>query len=114
MAQWTRVMLILALPMMVATECPARASVQVDDPKASMTLTGSSAALDAFLRSAQKQRHAWVVEKRWSKADGSQSVRLRWPDLPSLSDVASIVWLAQAARANGLAISNTQVVETQP
>jgi hypothetical protein len=106
---------MLMMPMVVSQGCATQGSLAtVDDPTTGLTLSGSSIALDAFLRSAEGQRHAWVVEKRWSKDDESQSVRLRWPQRPSPLDVGSIVWLAQAAQAYGLVISDTKIVETQP
>jgi hypothetical protein len=86
----------------------------MDDPTTGLTLSGSSGSLDAFLRSAETKPERWVVEKRWSRQDGSHAIRLRWPKRPAPFDAGSIVWFTQAAQANGLVISDTEIVDTQP
>jgi hypothetical protein len=85
-----------------------------DDGTTGLTVSGSGKSLDAFLRSTNVAPHKWVVEKRWAKADGLQLVRLRWPHRPTPSEVGELVAVAQAARANGLSISDTEILETQP
>ena len=112
MFRWTRSLMLLMLPLVHG--CATNRSVAVDDPTTGLTLSGSSGSLDAFLRSAETKPHRWIVEKRWSKQDGSQAMRLRWPERPAPLDVGSVVWLAQAAQANDLVISDTQIIETQP
>ena len=113
MRRWTRPLVMLMLPL-AAQGCATNESVAMGDPATGLTLSGSSGSLDAFLRWADSQPHRWVLEKRWLKEDGSQVIRLNWPERPAPSDLGSIVWLAQAAQAKGLVISDTQIVETQP
>jgi hypothetical protein len=112
MLHWIRLLIMLMLPL-AAQGCASNDSVAMGDTATGLTLRGSSGSLDAFLRSADTMPHRWVVEKRWLKEDGSQAIRLRWPERPAPSDLGSIVWLAQVAHAEGLVISDTQIVETQ-
>jgi hypothetical protein len=91
----------------------ASATTTGDDPTTGLTVSGPSESVDAFLLSAQSEPHKWSLERRWSTADGSQSVRLRWPTRPAANDVGAIVALIQMAEANGLAISDSQIVETR-
>lgn len=85
-----------------------------DDPTTGLTLSGRSQSVDSFLASLQTEPHRWFVVKRWIREDGSHSLRLRWPGRPAPSDVASIVTLVQTAQENGLAVSDTKIIDTQP
>ncbi|MCH8616525.1 hypothetical protein LZ016_10485 [Sphingomonas sp. SM33] len=103
-----------ALLVMLTLGCTTKTASASDDPTTGLTLSGSSSSISAFLAAAKGRPEKWTVEKRWSKSDGTQAVRLQWPNRPGPSDVGSIVALVQAAQANGLVISDTQIVETQP
>ena len=94
--------------------CKTKRAAVPHDPTTGLTLSGPRNSLDAFLRSAEDVPHKWTVERRWFKDNGSAAVRLRWPNRPAPSDVGGIVALVQAAQANGLTISDTQIVQTQP
>jgi hypothetical protein len=87
-----------------------KANAEVIDPDRELTLSGSGDGLDAFLRSAKRKPHRWEVTKRWTLSDGSHAVLVTWPDRPGFGDLAQIVWLTQAAREEGLRISETNIV----
>ena len=115
MRRCTRSLVLLMLPLPLTLQgCAADRIGARDEPTTGLTLSGPSGSLDALLHSAETTPHRWMVEKRWSNKDGSQAIRLRWPERPAPFDVGSIVWLTRAARANDLAITDTEVVETQP
>ena len=103
---------ILCAALLVLMACTT--STPRDDPTTGLTIGGPSKSVDALLRSAGAAPHKWSVERRWSQGGGLEAIRLKWPDRPGPGEVGSIVALVQAARANGLTVSDTQIVETQP
>jgi hypothetical protein len=93
--------------------CSSETSANREDRRTGLTVSGPRDAVDRFLNKAEAAPHRWQLERRWVQPGGSHAVRLRWKTRSDYRQMAEVVAIGQVATVEGVAISDTEMIQIQ-